>query len=169
MVGTWALIKKAGTTGQVGDKITTDNSGKERITAKNGITFEAGDGVQLDQNNNKITISVNKDTLLSAVKTDVLPNLATKGDIHQVNKRVDRLGNRLRGVGANAAAAASLPQVYLPGRSMVAAAVGTYEGASAVAVGYSRASDNGKMILKLHATANTEREFSGGAGFGYQW
>ncbi|NBI42436.1 hypothetical protein GVX76_02845 [[Haemophilus] felis] len=145
------------------------DGGSEKITSKNGIKIIAGNGIQIDQEKHEITISVNKDTLLNAVKKDVLPNLATKGDVYQINKRVDRLDNRLRGVGANAAAAAALPQVYLPGRSMVAAAVGTYGGASAIAVGFSRASDNGKVVLKLHGTANTENEFSGGAGLGYQW
>lgn len=50
---------------------------------------------------------------------------------------------------------ASLPQVYIPGKSMVAAAVGTYEGQSAISVGYSRASDNGKASSKLQGNANS--------------
>ncbi|OOF43079.1 hypothetical protein BKK49_01210, partial [Rodentibacter rarus] len=92
-----------------------------------------------------------------------------RGDIYNVNNRVDKLDKRVRGIGANAAAAASLPQVMLPGKSMVAAATGGYSGASAVAIGYSRASDSGKVILKLTGTANSEGHYSGGVGVGYQW
>ncbi|OOF79287.1 hypothetical protein BKG96_02985 [Rodentibacter caecimuris] len=92
-----------------------------------------------------------------------------RGDIYNVNNRVDKLDKRVRGIGANAAAAASLPQVMLPGKSMVAAAAGGYSGASAVALGYSRASDNGKVILKLTGTANSAGHYSGGVGVGYQW
>ncbi|BFU61420.1 autotransporter [Rodentibacter sp. JRC1] len=92
-----------------------------------------------------------------------------RGDIYNVNNRVDNLDKRVRGIGANAAAASSLPQVYMPGKSMVAAAAGGYSGASAIAVGYSRASDNGKVILKLTGTANSAGHYSGGVGVGYQW
>ncbi|QPB43238.1 YadA-like family protein [Rodentibacter haemolyticus] len=92
-----------------------------------------------------------------------------RGDIHNVNNRVDNLDKRVRGIGANAAAASSLPQVYMPGKSMVAAAAGGYSGASAIAVGYSRSSDNGKVILKLTGTANSAGHYSGGVGVGYQW
>ncbi|WP_435051310.1 YadA-like family protein [Actinobacillus suis] len=52
---------------------------------------------------------------------------------------------------------------------MVAVAGGAYSGASAVAVGYSRASDNGKVILKVNGTANSAGHYSGGVGVGYQW
>ena len=94
---------------------------------------------------------------------------AVKNDINNVNNKVDKLDKRVRGIGASSAAASSLPQAFMSGKSMVSAAGGTYGGASAVAVGYSRASDNGKVILKLQGTANSEGHFSGGAGIGYQW
>lgn len=89
--------------------------------------------------------------------------------IDGVDKRVGKLDKRVRGVGANAAAAAALPQVYVPGKSMVAASAGGYGGASALAVGYSRASDNGRTILKLQGTVNSQGHVSGGVGVGFQW
>ena len=52
---------------------------------------------------------------------------------------------------------------------MMSAAVGTYEGQSAVAVGYSRASDNGKVIFKVQANANSRGKVGGGVGVGYEW
>ena len=88
------------------------------------------------------------------------------GDVH---KRINKTNKDLRGGIAGSNAAAGLPQVYLPGKSMVAAAAGTYKGESAVAVGYSRASDNGKVILKLQGNANTRGDFGGSVGVGYQW
>ncbi|MFU2111946.1 YadA C-terminal domain-containing protein, partial [Glaesserella parasuis] len=45
----------------------------------------------------------------------------------------------------------------------------TFKGQSALAVGYSRASDNGKLILKLQGNANTRGEMGGSVGVGYQW
>ena len=52
---------------------------------------------------------------------------------------------------------------------MVAASAGTYKGQSALAVGYSRASDSGKLILKLQGNANTRGDVGGSVGVGYQW
>ncbi|ADZ54065.1 virulence-associated trimeric autotransporter [Glaesserella parasuis SH0165] len=88
------------------------------------------------------------------------------GDIHN---KINRNNKALRAGIAGSNAAAGLPQVYLPGKSMVAASAGTFKGQSALAVGYSRASDNGKLILKLQGNANTSGEMGGSVGVGYQW
>ncbi|WP_439236494.1 YadA-like family protein, partial [Lonepinella koalarum] len=102
-----------------------------------------------------------------AVNVGQVRNVAQ--NVSKLDQRVSKLDKRIRGIGANAAAASSLPQVYMPGKSMVAAAGGAYSGASALAIGYSRASDNGKVIIKLNGTANSEGHYSGGVGVGYQW
>lgn len=85
-----------------------------------------------------------------------------KRDVHK-NKHENRAGI----AGANAAA--GLPQVYLPGKSMVAASAAHFKGENAIAVGYSRASDNGKLILKLQGNANTRGDYGTSVGLGYQW
>ena len=92
-----------------------------------------------------------------------------KNDIHNMNNRIGKVNREARAGVAGANAAASLPQVYIPGKSMVAAAGGTFKGQNAVAVGYSRSSDNGKLILKLQGNANTQGDVGGGVGVGYQW
>ncbi|AIK90547.1 YadA-like family protein [Glaesserella parasuis] len=88
------------------------------------------------------------------------------GDIHN---KINRNNKALRAGIAGSNAAAGLPQVYIPGKSMIAASAGTFKGQSALAVGYSRASDNGKLILKLQGNANTSGEMGGSVGVGYQW
>lgn len=75
----------------------------------------------------------------------------------------------MRGIGANVAAGISLPQSNIPGKSMVAVAVGAYKNESALAVGWSNTSNTGKVIIKLTGTANTAGDISGGAGLGYQY
>ncbi|HDR1022821.1 TPA: YadA-like family protein [Pasteurella multocida] len=150
-----------------------------------GVTISADSGINaggkqithvasglVDKNGNKVHIrNASGDTLNNAVNVGDLKSVA--GDIYNnidtTNKRVDKLDKRVRGIGANSAAAASLPQVYIPGKSMVAASAGGYGGEAAVALGYSRASDNGKVILKLTGTANSAGHYSGGVGVGYQW
>jgi autotransporter adhesin len=47
--------------------------------------------------------------------------------------------------------------------------MGTYRGESAMALGVSRISDNGRWVTKLQATTNTQREFGASVGVGYQW
>ena len=86
-----------------------------------------------------------------------------------LDNKINRNNKNLRAGIAGANAAAGLPQVYIPGKSMVAASAGTYKGQSALAVGYSRASDNGKLILKLQGNANTRGDLGGSVGVGYQW
>lgn len=83
----------------------------------------------------------------------------------QVNKMQKRHRAGLAGVNA----AATLPQVFLPGKSMVSVGAGHYKGQNAIAVGYSRAADSGKLIFKLQGNVNTQGEFGAGAGIGYQW
>ena len=70
---------------------------------------------------------------------------------------------------AGAHATANLPQPTLAGAAMLSAAVGTFRGQSAVAIGFSRMSANGRLILKVSANANTRGDAGGGAGIGFQW
>lgn len=87
----------------------------------------------------------------------------------RLERKINKQGKEARAGIAGANAAAALPQVYKPGKSMVAASAGTFKGQNALAVGYSRASDNGKVILKLQGNANTSGDVGAGVGVGYQW
>lgn len=111
-----------------------------------------------------------------AVNQVAQQTIQNTNQINNVNQRVSNVENRLEhqnrklkaGI-AGSNAAASLPQVRGNGKSMMSAAVGTYEGQNAVAVGYSRASDNGKVIFKVQANANSRGKVGGGVGVGYEW
>lgn len=70
---------------------------------------------------------------------------------------------------AGAMAMASLPQPYSPGASMFSMAGGTYQGESAIAMGVSTVSDNGKWVTKLSGTSNSQGDLGGSVGIGYQW
>ncbi|MGX2951446.1 YadA family autotransporter adhesin, partial [Ursidibacter sp. B-7004-1] len=83
--------------------------------------------------------------------------------------KINKVDKRLRGGIAGSTAVANIPQVTKPGANLVGLGVANYNGQSAVAVGYSRMSDNGKVILKLSAGANTSKDFNVGGGIGYQW
>ncbi|WP_353663646.1 YadA-like family protein [Neisseria musculi] len=88
---------------------------------------------------------------------------------NQLNRRIDDVENRSNAGTATAMAVAGLPQAYLPGKSMVAVAGGTYRGESGYAVGYSSISDNGNWVIKGSATGNSRGHYGATAGVGYQW
>ena len=78
--------------------------------------------------------------------------------------------NTLRKAGnASAMATAGLLQPHKNGQSGITAAVGQYQGQTAVAVGYSALSDNGKYGVKFSINTNTQKEMGGSAGVGYFW
>ena len=70
---------------------------------------------------------------------------------------------------AGARAMASMPQAYTAGKSMLALGVGAYGGQTAIALGFSKVSDNGRWIIKLDASADSRRKVGVGFGAGYQW
>lgn len=121
-------------------------------------------------------------------------HLATKAE---VNKHIGAINNRIDGVDAkvnantkairnldrdvrknrkradagtaSVAAMANIPQVYLPGKSGVGVGIGYKHGQSAIAVGYSRTSDNAHHIIKLSVGADSQKDVTVGAGYMYQW
>ena len=90
---------------------------------------------------------------------------------HALNNKIDNVDKRAsRGI-ATAGAMGMLPQPHISGRSMVSAATTSYRGQQALAVGYSRLSDNGKHIIKFSGASNLagKKDAMVGAAYGYQW
>lgn len=56
-------------------------------------------------------------------------------------------------------AAASIPQSYVPGKSLAALGAATYRGESGFAVGVSTITDNGKWVFKVNGTGDTRGNF----------
>lgn len=91
------------------------------------------------------------------------------GNVTRLSDKVDNMDRDYRAGIAGSNAAAGLPQAYLPGKSMVAAAAGTFKGQNALAVGYSSISDNGKLIWKAQANLNSRADVGASVGVGYLW
>ena len=96
-------------------------------------------------------------------------NQNTANNFNQIRGDLRKMDRDLRGSIAGTLATAGLPQAFSPGKSMVAAAAGTYRGQSGLAIGVSRISDNGKVILKVTGNTNSRGDFGGTIGAGYQW
>ena len=139
---------------KVGDTTITTNG----VTIEGGPSMTKSDGI----NANNMTI---KNVAPGVNNTDAV----NVGQLRAVEGKLHRADRNLRAGVAGANAAASLPQAYLPGKNMVAVSAGTYRGESAIALGVSRISDNGKVVVKLTGNSDTRGNFGAGVGAGYQW
>lgn len=92
------------------------------------------------------------------------------------NQRVDRVDRKIHenrkrsdaGIAA-ASAIAIIPQVTNPSETGVGVGTATKNGQSAIAIGASKSSDNGKHIIKLATSYDSQHNFIGAAGYMYKW
>ncbi|AGR76075.1 TPA: YadA-like family protein [Mannheimia haemolytica] len=101
--------------------------------------------------------------------TDAVNVNQLKGAENRLNNRISNVDKDLRAGIAGALAAGNLYHVTQPGKSMVSAGVGAYRGQGAIAVGYSRLSDNGKVGIKFSVNSNSRGDTGAAASVGYQW
>ena len=106
---------------------------------------------------------------ISATSTDAINGSQLHAVASNLNNKINKVGKRADAGTASALAAATIPQAYTPGKSLVGIAAGNYQGQNSLAVGMSRISDNGKIIIRLSGTANTQGKTGVAAGVGYQW
>ena len=160
-----------------------ESNGKVTYATASNVTF---DSVQFGDNGPKITnnggnINVGTATGAPTKITGVAPGeiSATSKDAvngsqlytmgNKLQGQINKLGNRMNAGMATSAAMANLLQPHKPGQSVATAGVGQHKNQSAVAVGYSRISDNGKYGVRFSMGANTQGEVTGGAAVGYFW
>ena len=167
-----------------------ESNGKVTYATASNVTF---DSVQFGNNGPKITnnggnINVGTATGAPTKITGVAPGeiSATSKDavngsqlysvakgvgnrINNLQGQINKLGNRMNAGMATSAAMANLLQPHKPGQSVATAGIGQHKNQSAVAVGYSRISDNGKYGVRFSMGANTQGEVTGGAAVGYFW
>ena len=139
------------------------------LSVGNNLTVQPGTTV--DMGGNRITNVADGQAPTDAVTVQQLQN-AQMGNAGQVGVLADRIHQVSRNADAGTASAmamAGLPQAYLPGKSMIAAGASAYRGASAIAVGLSTISDNGKWILKGTISGNNRGHVGAAVGAGYQW
>ena len=175
---------------KAGEVVAAINKAKTKVVA--------GSGIKVTSSGNEYTVSAdlpftkNADKSISLNEEGVIRNVANgrvakdskdavngsqlhaverrlSGNMDKLNHRIDKVGKRADAGTASAIATANLLQSYRPGLSAATAAVGEYRGQSAVAVGYSRLSDNGKYGVKLSLGANTQGNVGAGAGVAYFW
>ncbi|WP_301584351.1 YadA-like family protein, partial [Halomonas alkaliantarctica] len=90
-------------------------------------------------------------------------------EINNVHGRIDSVERNANAGSASAIAASTVPQAWMPGKSMIGVGAGTYGGESAISVGVSRLSDNGRWIIQGKITGDSQSNFGAGIGAGWHW
>nr|WP_314740200.1 YadA-like family protein [uncultured Haemophilus sp.] len=172
-----------GSTGvkKLGDSVGVKGDGKniETVADHNGVT------VKLKDNINVKSVTVNNVNIdekgihageqrITNVADGRAPHDAVnvsqlKGVANNIHNHIGNVDRNSRAGIAGALAASQLPQAYLPGKNMVSVAAGNFRGQNGVALGMSRISDNGKVIIRLSGSANSQGHTGIAAGMGYQW
>ncbi|MBV8042591.1 YadA-like family protein, partial [Pluralibacter sp.] len=133
--------------------VSVGSVGNERQIANVAAGTQGTDAVNLNQLNKGISSA----------------NQYTDKRFNDLKNTVDDNNDKLSAGIAGAMAMAALPQPYSAGGSMVGLGGGTYQGQSAVALGVSTISDNGKWVTKLSGTTNSKGDVGAAIGVGYQW
>ncbi|ACA31577.1 YadA domain protein [Histophilus somni 2336] len=141
------------------------------VLNKNGLTVTGKGGeIKIDGENGIITVpDIKPTTSGSAVVNKKYVDGQLSATVNRLDNVISANNKRLQSGIAGANAAAALPTIAMPGKSALAVSAGTYRGQSAVALGYSRVSDNGKIMLKLHGNSTSTGDFGGGVGIGWAW
>ena len=174
-----------------------DNKNIETVADANGVKVKLKDDISVNTvtaktikagdttiNDNGLTInngpSVTKDGINAGGSritnvapgrdgTDAVNVNQLKKATNEIHNSLNKMDKRRKAGTASALATAGLMQAYREGQSAVTAGVAQYQNQSAVAVGYSRLSDNGKYGVKVSFTTNTQGEVGGTASAGYFW
>ena len=141
----------------------------DSVTINNGGPTINQDGINMNENRIKnLADGINA--------TDAVNVRQLRAQGNQFNQRLNDLDNKVNknrkrsdaGI-AGVTAIANIPQVFLPGKSTLGVGVGGYGSQTAIAVGYSRAADNGKHIIKISTGINSQSKANFGAGYSYQF
>ncbi|OXL26176.1 YadA family autotransporter adhesin, partial [Psychrobacter sp. DAB_AL32B] len=89
--------------------------------------------------------------------------------INELGYRVDEVEDDANAGISAAMAMSSLPQAYIIGKSMIGGGIATYNGESAVAIGFSKLSDDGRWVMKLNGTADTQGNVGAAIGAGFHF
>ena len=145
-----------------------------------GNTVVNNDGITINNADPNKTVSVTENGLNNGgnriinvapgVKgTDAVNVNQLRGAVNNIHNDMNKMDKRLSAGIAGAMSSANLYQATSSGKSMLSAGAGTYRGESAVAVGYSRLSDNGKFGVRFSANTNSRGDAGAAASVGYQW
>ena len=136
-------------------------------TTKDKVTLGGADGTTIT-NVKAGAISANSTDAVNGSQLFDVYNYVNQGN-DAMRQHIDTVEDKLQAGIAGSNASAALPQVRGNGKSMMAFGLGGFQDKGALAVGYSRSSDNGRTVFKAHLNADTEKQIGGGIGLGFEW
>ncbi|WP_193789296.1 YadA C-terminal domain-containing protein, partial [Muribacter muris] len=145
----------------------------EKVKAKDveAANVKASESVSVNNHEyiNKQGVNGNDKRITRVARGTELTDAVNVSQLRDLEKDIAQQNKRLRAGIAGATALSFLQTPTLPGKSAVSAAVGGYRGEEAIAIGYSKNSDNNKVNLKLGVSVNTRKDVNWGGSVGYQW
>ncbi|HZJ93593.1 MAG TPA: YadA-like family protein [Thiopseudomonas sp.] len=149
--------------------VNATNVNTESLSISNGGPVINSDGINMyDKRITNVAAGIDGTDAVNVNQLQTVHN-DLRNEIGGVRRDLHKVDRKLRAGVAAAMATAGLPQAYLPGKSMVGVAGGTWNGESGVALGVSKITDNGKWIFKVSGNASTRGDYGGTVGAGYQW
>ena len=178
--GTTTGVKK------LGSSVAVNGDGKNITTTadENGVKVSMKDDIKVNSvtakevkvgdvniNENGINAGGKRITNVAPGKdgTDAVNVNQLKYVAGNISNQINNVDKGLRAGIAGALASGGLYHVTTAGKSMVSVGAGTYRGQNALAVGYSRLSDNGKVGVKFTVNSNSQGHAGASASVGYQW
>ena len=177
-----------GSTGvkKLGSKVAVNGDGKNITTTadENGVKVSMKDDINVSSvTANKVKVgdvNINENGINAGGKriTNVAPGKDGTDAVNvnqlkyvagNISNQINNVDKGLRAGIAGALASGGLYHVTTAGKSMVSVGAGTYRGQNALAVGYSRLSDNGKVGVKFTVNSNSQGHAGASASVGYQW
>ena len=177
-----------GSTGvkKLGSNVAVNGDGKNITTTadENGVKVSMKDDIKVNSvtakevkvgdvniNENGINAGGKRITNVAPGKdgTDAVNVNQLKYVAGNISNQINNVDKGLRAGIAGALASGGLYHVTTAGKSMVSVGGGTYRGQNALAVGYSRLSDNGKVGVKFTVNSNSQGHSGASASVGYQW
>ncbi|MGC7589893.1 ESPR-type extended signal peptide-containing protein [Bisgaard Taxon 46] len=167
-------------------KVTKGKTDTTKVSIGKTVKVRAGNNVEIAHNKdesidistsmaptfNSLNVNPGGTVNMGGNRVQNVGNAVEAGDAvnyGQFKAEVGKLDSRLQAGIAGAVASGTLVQAFNPNESLVAVGAGTYRGKSALALGYSRVSDNGKIIIKVTGSTNTYGDVTGGASVGYKF
>ena len=146
---------------------------KPKATGKNSVSIAGGstDGgrnntVSVGSKGNKRTIS---NVAPGVLNSDAATVGQLKAGLNNVHGKLDEYKKDSRAGTASAMAIGNLPQSTIPGKGMVSLGGGFYDGESAMAIGLSKMSDDGKWVVKGSASYDSQENAGAAVSVGFHF
>ncbi|MCG3879009.1 YadA-like family protein, partial [Psychrobacter sp. Ps6] len=152
------------------DSVTAGNT----VINSSGITMQDGPSMTsqgLYAGNQRLTGVADGIEPKDAVNYSQLSALDSRlnNNMNDLGYRIDEVEDDANAGISAAMAMSALPQAFISGKSLIGGGVSTYNGESAVAIGFSKLSNDGRWVIKVNGTADTQGNVGGAIGAGFHF